>query len=107
MNQIIITKLLKSLNYTCDLAEDGYEGYTKARAKKYDIVFMDLIMPEMNGYDSARKILEFDRSYLIVAFTADNMPEARKKAELSGIKEFISKPVRLDDLRKLFAQYFS
>jgi hypothetical protein len=35
------------------------------------------------------------------------MPESRKKAELSGIKDFISKPVRIDDLKKLFAKYFS
>jgi CheY-like chemotaxis protein len=61
----------------------------------------------MDGYESARKIIKFDKSYIIAAFTADNMPESRKKAELSGIKEFISKPVRIDDLKKLFAKYFS
>jgi CheY-like chemotaxis protein len=43
---------------------------------------------------------------LIVAFTADNMPETKKKAELSGIKDFISKPVKIDDLKRLFAKYF-
>ena len=63
-------------------------------------------MPEMDGFESARKILEFDKSYIIVAFTADNMPESKRKAELSGIKDFISKPVRIDDLKKLFAKYF-
>jgi CheY-like chemotaxis protein len=68
---------------------------------------MDLIMPEMNGYDSARKILAGDKSVLIVAFTADNMPDARRKAELSGIREFIPKPVRIDDLKNLFAKHFS
>ncbi len=67
---------------------------------------MDLIMPEMNGYDSARKILVSDRSALIVAFTADNMPDARRKAELAGIKEFIAKPVRMEDLKRLFAKHF-
>jgi len=71
------------------------------------LIFMDLIMPEMDGYESARRILQHDKSSLIVAFTADNMPESRKKAELSGIREFVSKPVRLDDLKKLFAKYFS
>ena len=105
MNQIIMGKMLKSLGYSCDIAEDGYEGFTKARAKKYDLIFMDLIMPEMDGFESARRILESDKSNIIVAFTADNMPESRRKAELSGIKEFISKPVRLDELklvRKIF-----
>ncbi len=73
----------------------------------HDLIFIDLIMPEMNGYDSARKILAFDKTVLIVAFTADNMPDARRKAELSGIREFIAKPVRIEELKKLFAKYFS
>jgi CheY-like chemotaxis protein len=67
---------------------------------------MDLIMPEMDGYESSRKILEYDKSVIIVAFTADNMPDSKRKAELSGIKDFISKPVRIDELKKLFAKHF-
>jgi len=107
MNQIIITRMLKSMGYDCEVSEDGYEGYLKAKNSKFDIVFMDMIMPEMDGYESARRIIEYDKSYLIAAFTADNMPESRKKAELSGIKEFIPKPVRIEDLKKLFSKYFS
>jgi CheY-like chemotaxis protein/signal transduction histidine kinase len=106
MNQKVIGAMLKNLGCSFDFADDGYQGFMKAKANKYDLIFMDLIMPEMNGYDSARKILAFDKTVLIVAFTADNMPEARRKAELSGIKEFISKPVRLEELKKLFAKYF-
>ena len=88
------------------MADDGKAGLIKAREKHYDLIFMDLILPEMSGYDSARKILESDRSVLLVAFTADNMPDARRKAELSGIKEFIAKPVRIEELKKLFAKHF-
>jgi signal transduction histidine kinase/CheY-like chemotaxis protein len=106
MNQKVIGTMLKSLGYLYDIASDGYEGYMKAKSKKYNIIFMDLIMPEMNGFDSARKILVSDKSALIVAFTADNMPDTRRKAELSGIREFIAKPVRIEDLKKLFARHF-
>jgi CheY-like chemotaxis protein len=107
MNQKIIAKMLGVLGYSIDLAEDGYEGHVKAKAKKYDVIFMDLFMPEMDGFESAKRILEHDKHNIIVAFTADNMPDTKKKAELSGIKEFISKPVRLEDLKKLFAKYFN
>ena len=107
MNQNIIAKMLQSLGYSCEIAEEGYDGYLKAKGKKYDLIFMDLIMPEMDGFESARKIIEYDRSYIIVAFTADNMPETKRKAELSGIRDFISKPVRIDDLKRLFAKYFN
>ncbi len=107
MNQKVIGAMLKSLGYSYDISEDGYSGFMQAKNKKYDVIFMDLIMPEMNGYDSARKILAFDRSVLIVAFTADIMPDARRKAELSGISEFVPKPVRINDLKALFAKHFS
>jgi CheY-like chemotaxis protein len=106
MNQKVIGTMLNTLGYSCDFAEDGYEGFLKAKNKKYDLILMDLILPEMNGFDSARKILAIDKSVLIVAFSADNMPDTRKKAELSGIREFVAKPVRIEDLKKLFARYF-
>jgi len=106
MNQNVIGTMLKSLGYSYDLADDGYAGYLLAKEKKFDLIFMDLIMPEMDGFESAQRILKHDKSVLIVAFTADNLPETRRKAELSGIKDFISKPVRIDELKRLFARYF-
>jgi CheY-like chemotaxis protein len=60
----------------------------------------------MDGFESSRKILEHDSSVLIAAFTADTMPETKKKSELSGIREFVAKPVRIDQLRKLFIKHF-
>jgi signal transduction histidine kinase/CheY-like chemotaxis protein len=106
MNQKVISTMLKTLGYSCDTANDGLSGFNIAKAKKYDLIFMDLIMPEMNGYDAARKILAIDKKVIIVAFTADNMPDAKRKAELSGIREFITKPVRIEELKRLFAKYF-
>jgi signal transduction histidine kinase/CheY-like chemotaxis protein len=106
MNQKVIGTMLNNLGYSYDIAEDGYAGYIQAKIKKYDLVFMDLIMPEMDGFESARKILSWDKTIIIVAFSADNMPESKRKAELSGIRDFISKPVRIDELKRLFAKYF-
>jgi signal transduction histidine kinase/DNA-binding response OmpR family regulator/uncharacterized protein YxeA len=106
MNQKVICSMLKILGYSFDIAADGYDGYEKARNKKYDIIFMDLILPEIDGYESARRILAEIPGTLIVALTADNMPDAKRKAELSGIKEFIAKPIRIEDLKSLFEKYF-
>lgn len=106
MNQNVIGTMLKSLGYSYELADDGWEGYQITKNKKFDLIFMDLIMPEMDGFESAQRILKIDKSVLIVAFTADNMPETKRKAELSGIKDFISKPVRVEELKRLFARYF-
>jgi len=106
MNQKVICSMLKILGYSYETAEDGYNGYLKAKNNKYDIIFMDLILPEIDGYESSRKILVEKPEALIVAITADNMPDARRKAELSGIKEFIQKPVRIEDLKTLFEKHF-
>jgi signal transduction histidine kinase/DNA-binding response OmpR family regulator len=106
MNQKVLGTMLKSMGYSFDFADDGLAGYIQAKTHRYDVIFMDLIMPEMDGFESARKILEYDKNSFIVAFTADNMPDSKRKAELSGIKEFIPKPVRIEDLKKLFSRYF-
>lgn len=105
MNQKVIGTMLKSLGYSFDFADNGFAGLIQAKTRRYDVIFMDLIMPEMDGFESARKILEYDNTLLIVAFTADNMPDSKRKAELSGIREFIPKPVRIDDLKKFFSKY--
>jgi len=107
MNQKVIGTMLKSLGYSFDFADNGLEGLIIAKTRRYDVIFMDLIMPEMDGFESARRILEYDNTLLIAAFTADSMPDSRRKAELSGIKEFIPKPVRIDDLKKFFSRYFT
>lgn len=106
MNQKVIGTMLKSLGYSFDFADDGFAGLIQAKTRRYDVIFMDLIMPQMDGFEAARRILEYDGTLLIVAFTADNLPETKRKAELSGIKEFISKPVRVEDLKKFFSRHF-
>jgi signal transduction histidine kinase/CheY-like chemotaxis protein len=106
MNQNVIGMLLRSLGFNYEVADDGWAGYQRAKEKKFDLIFMDLIMPEMDGFESSQRILKVDNSVIIVAFTADNLPETRRKAELSGIKDFVSKPVRIDELKRLFVKYF-
>jgi signal transduction histidine kinase/DNA-binding response OmpR family regulator len=107
MNQKVIGTMLKSMGYSFDFADNGFAGFIQAKTRRYDVIFMDLLMPEMDGFESARKILNYDNSLLIVAFTADNLPDSRRKAELSGIREFIPKPIRIDDLKKFFSIHFS
>lgn len=107
MNLKVLSMLLEMLGCSYDIAENGEDGCAKAGNNKYDIIFMDLILPGIDGYESARRILEENPEAFIIAITADNMPASRSKAELSGIKEFISKPVRIDDLKKILAKYFS
>lgn len=106
LNQRVIARMLEKLGCSLELAADGHEGISKAEEKKYDIIFMDLLLPGIDGLESAGRIMEKNPESLIVALTADNMPETRARALLSGIREFISKPVRMEDLKKLLVRYF-
>ncbi len=105
-SQNVIGTILRNLGFSFDTANNGEQGYKKALENKYDLIFMDLFMPVMNGFDAAKKIIENDKSALIVAVTAGNMPEVAKNAEISGIKELITKPLRVTDIEKLFSKYF-
>ncbi len=106
LNQKVISRMLGKLGCSFEMAADGNEGIRKAGEKKYDIIFMDLLLPGIDGFESAGRILEKVPDTLIVALTADDMPHTRSKTRLAGIREFISKPVRMEDLKKLLLKYF-
>ena len=106
MNQRIISSMVKFFGYNFELAEDGYEAYKKATSQKYDLIIIDISMPKMDGFEASERIIEHDKDALIVAISADNNPELIEKSELVGIKEFLPKPVRIEDLKKVFAKYF-
>lgn len=106
ISQNVIGTIFKNMGISFDTANSGEEGLNKAREKKYDLIFMDLFMPDLNGFDASKKIMERDKSALIVAITAGNMPEVAKKVENSGMKELITKPLRVADIEKIFDKYF-
>ncbi len=107
ISQKVAATILKSIGYETDLAVNGREGFEKAKNKKYDIIFMDLIMPVMDGYSASRQILDDSPDTVIIALSADSATESIRKAEISGIREFISKPVKQEDIRKILIKYFS
>lgn len=107
ISQKVAATIFKSLGYEIDLANDGKQGLDMTRKKKYNIIFMDLIMPEMDGYEASREILKEDANNIIVALSADSAANSVKKAELSGIHEFVTKPVKQEDLKKVLIKYFT
>ena len=105
LNRKVVGSLLKVLGVTAEYASGASEAIAMAKEKPYDLILMDLIMPEIDGFEAARNILEFDKNTIIVALSADNMPETRTKAEQTGMKELLSKPVTVEDLRRVIARY--
>ncbi len=102
-NQMIALRILAKLGYQADCAVNGVEVLKTLEHKSYDLILMDLQMPEMDGLEATRRIrlIEADSSsnrIKIVAMTANAMAEDREKCLLVGMDDFISKPVRMDDL---------
>lgn len=105
LNRKVVGSLLKVLGVQADYASGAAEAIDMAREKSYDLILMDLIMPEIDGFEAARTILGFDRNTQIIALSADNMPETKVKVEQSGMKELLAKPVTVEDLRRVIDRY--
>ncbi|NKB76745.1 MAG: response regulator [Gammaproteobacteria bacterium] len=92
--------MLKRLGYVIDLANDGQEAIDACAKNQYDIIFMDIEMPEVDGFEATRTIRQkYDRPTLsIVAMTANAMRGAREECIAAGMDDYIAKPIKLENL---------
>ncbi|GAA5931685.1 uncharacterized protein JCM15063_001537 [Sporobolomyces koalae] len=108
INVKVITHLLKRLGYTCDVAEDGQVALDKVQKKRYDLVLMDVNMPNMDGITSTRRIIELmpDRAArpMIVCLTANAMAEDKARCLASGADSYVSKPILVPDLLRVLEE---
>jgi signal transduction histidine kinase len=101
INQKYIIKLLEKLGVHQDLAENGAEALTLAAAKKYDIILMDIQLPDINGYEVTRKIRSGQNpnaTTKIIALTASAMRQDIHKAMEAGMNDFLAKPFKPKEL---------
>lgn len=104
INQLVTLKVLEKMGYNADVASDGREGLEAAREKRYDLILMDLQMPEMDGFESTNRIRTMlngeSGQTVIVAMTADAQPNIRDECLRSGMDDYLSKPVQMKDLKR-------
>jgi CheY-like chemotaxis protein/HPt (histidine-containing phosphotransfer) domain-containing protein len=108
VNQLVATKYLQRMGLHPDIASNGQEAVDKAKEKAYDLIFMDLQMPEKNGYDAAKEIRLISEHYQqipIIALTAASFMEIAEKIKEAGIDEFIHKPFSPEEIKQLVAKY--
>lgn len=109
INQMVISKILKQLGYEHAVAGDGLEALKKLEQESFSLVLTDLRMPNMDGMTLARTIRAEETSsgnrMPIVAVTADAMEEVRLETEQCGIDAFITKPIKLDEMRLCLEQH--
>jgi PAS domain S-box-containing protein len=108
VNQMLARRMLEKLGYTPDLAADGRTAVEVVHTGKYDIVFMDILMPGMNGLEATRRIVNErgrrDRP-VVIAMTANAMDGDREKCLAAGMADYLSKPMRMEDLRRVIEKY--
>lgn len=105
VNRWLAGELLSALGVECDLVESGAEAIEAVRQRPYEVVLMDIQMPEMDGFEATRRIREGAGSApRIVALTANAFAEDRERALSSGMNAFLAKPIQLEDLSRLLSE---
>jgi PAS domain S-box-containing protein len=103
VNQTVIQKMLKRLGFRADLAANGIEAVQALQRQPYDVVLMDVKMPELDGWEATRQIRRFlpdAEQPEIIAITAYALEGDRERCLAAGMDDYISKPVQMKELRK-------
>jgi CheY-like chemotaxis protein/nitrogen-specific signal transduction histidine kinase/HPt (histidine-containing phosphotransfer) domain-containing protein len=115
INQKVASRLLQQMGYRADMAANGVEALEALERQPYDLIFMDVMMPEMGGLEATRAIRErqkqksqfpnYKSSIIIIAMTANAMQGDREKCLEAGMDDYVAKPVRLEDIRTMVERW--
>ena len=108
VNQQLAVMLVERLGHRADVVANGKEALEALSRIAYDAILMDCHMPELDGYEATRGIRQVEgqtRHTPIIAMTANAMKEDREKCLTAGMDEYISKPIRPEELARVFAKW--
>ncbi|WP_020586320.1 response regulator [Desulfobacter curvatus] len=111
-NVVTVKEIIRKQGYLTDSASNGLQAVEKAKTNKYDLIFMDCQMPEMDGYEACRQIRAYESSEKrvatpIIAMTGNAFERDRQACKAAGMDDFISKPVNPHALIELINRYKS
>jgi signal transduction histidine kinase/CheY-like chemotaxis protein/ligand-binding sensor domain-containing protein len=106
INQQLAIHILNKLGYEPGLAENGQEVLDLLKTERYDMILMDMQMPEMDGMEATKIIrAEHQEQPVIVAMTANAMQGDKDDCLAAGMDDYLSKPIRLDELMNMLEKY--
>ncbi|HWZ13952.1 MAG TPA: two-component regulator propeller domain-containing protein [Mucilaginibacter sp.] len=106
VNQKLASHIFTKMGYAPDVVESGHEALNAMVGKKYDIIFMDVQMPDMDGLEATRFIREHMQDQpVIIAMTANAMPEDREACLAAGMNGYLSKPMRIVEITDILEKW--
>ena len=106
VNLKVASRMLKEFNFEIETAHSGFECLEKVKNNKYNLIFMDIMMPQMNGVETMQKLKSMDGwNTPIIALTADSMDGSREKYLAAGFDEYVSKPIIKQILQETLNKY--
>jgi len=105
INQMLTQKILSTKKITADIVESGAEAIEAVKNNYYDLILMDIHMPEMDGYEATTVIRKFNKKVPIIAFTAVSLDDSLPKIVNSGMNDMIIKPFEAPQLFALIQKY--
>ena len=110
VNQVVATRMLQKLGFKPDLAANGREAMNILTHERYDLIFMDIEMPELDGLTATKLIRQgkdgvLDSRVPIIAMTAHAMSGDRERCLGAGMDNYIAKPLQTADLMDLLRNY--
>ncbi len=109
VNQKVALRFLQRMGYLADAVANGLEAVAAVRERDYKLVFMDVQMPEMDGFAATREIrakISPERQPIIIALTANAMQGDRERCLAAGMNDYITKPVKIDDIEQIIRRFF-
>ncbi|MBN1553636.1 MAG: response regulator [Phycisphaerae bacterium] len=106
-NQVLIKALLEHMGMRVTLTQNGQEALAAARDRHFDLVFMDIQMPVMNGYEATRRIRDVKPDMPVIALTANAMVGDPEKCYQAGARGFLPKPIDREQLIRILRKYLS
>lgn len=95
--RFVMKEVLEANQYSVSTAKDGIEAFDVISKKHVDLVVVDVMMPNMNGYEFTKELREFNAELPVLMVSAKQLPEDRKKGFVSGIDDYMSKPIDTDE----------
>jgi len=108
INQKLIVRILKLSGIVADVADNGREAVEREIQRHYDLIFMDVQMPEMDGYEATERIrakIPHNQQPIIIAMTAHALQGDREKCLAAGMDDYLSKPVLVEEVKRVLRKW--